>query len=275
MTGGVYCGMEMKSGLTDLHGYLQYFYGVLPGGSKHIVIYDTLIEKSTPDEIEAVLAHELGHWAHSDPAKLLGLSQVQIAVTMVLFSLFIHNASLFRAFGFEQTGAVGSSVQQAKATMNRFLPSLVWASPPSALRSLFSARQVPVTVHATYLPLVVGLDLFQLVLHPLGSLVKFGVNAAVRRMEYAADTFAARQPRAPGAGPATTKADTTDGAAPSQSAEPYHTLLGKALIKLHVQNLSTMHHDALYSAYHYSHPTLAERLDALDHLAASANAKGK
>ena len=28
--------------------------------SKHIVIFDTLLEKSTPDEIEAVLAHELG-----------------------------------------------------------------------------------------------------------------------------------------------------------------------------------------------------------------------
>lgn len=38
----------------------SYFYG-LPW-SKHIVIYDTLIEKSTTSEIEAVLGHELGHW---------------------------------------------------------------------------------------------------------------------------------------------------------------------------------------------------------------------
>lgn len=45
--------------------------------------------------------------------------------------------------------------------------------------------------------------------------------------------------------------------------EDYATLLGRALVKLHVQNLSTMHHDPLYSAYHYSHPTLAERLQAL------------
>lgn len=37
-----------------------YFYG-LPW-SKHIVIYDTLMEKSTPAEVEAVLGHELGHW---------------------------------------------------------------------------------------------------------------------------------------------------------------------------------------------------------------------
>jgi Zn-dependent protease with chaperone function len=39
---------------------IRYFYG-LPW-SKHIVIYDTLIEQSTPSEVEAVLGHELGHW---------------------------------------------------------------------------------------------------------------------------------------------------------------------------------------------------------------------
>lgn len=38
----------------------SYFYG-LPW-SKHIVIYDTLIEQSTASEVEAVLGHELGHW---------------------------------------------------------------------------------------------------------------------------------------------------------------------------------------------------------------------
>lgn len=37
-----------------------YFFG-LPW-SKHIVIFDTLIKESTSDEVEAVLAHELGHW---------------------------------------------------------------------------------------------------------------------------------------------------------------------------------------------------------------------
>lgn len=30
-----------------------------------------------------------------------------------------------------------------------------------------------------------------------------------------------------------------------------------------------MHHDPLYSAYHYSHPTLTERLVALNRLADS------
>jgi hypothetical protein len=43
----------------------SYFYG-LPW-SKHIVIYDTLIEQSTPSEVEAVLGHELGHWYFCKP----------------------------------------------------------------------------------------------------------------------------------------------------------------------------------------------------------------
>lgn len=40
--------------------------------------------------------------------------------------------------------------------------------------------------------------------------------------------------------------------------------LGDALIKLHVNNLSSPHSDKLYSAYHHSHPTLPERLRAMD-----------
>lgn len=40
--------------------------------------------------------------------------------------------------------------------------------------------------------------------------------------------------------------------------------LGRALITLHVKNLSTVWVDWLYSAYHHSHPTLTERLKALE-----------
>lgn len=51
-----------------------YFYG-LPW-KKHIVIYDTLIEKSETQEVVAVLGHELGHWSLSHTTKLLGIAQV-------------------------------------------------------------------------------------------------------------------------------------------------------------------------------------------------------
>ena len=51
-----------------------YFYG-LPW-SKHIVIYDTLMQKSSTEEVVAVLAHELGHWSLSHTTKLFGIAQV-------------------------------------------------------------------------------------------------------------------------------------------------------------------------------------------------------
>lgn len=51
-----------------------YFFG-LPW-KKHIVIYDTLIEKSKPEEVVSVLAHELGHWKLGHTTRLFGISQV-------------------------------------------------------------------------------------------------------------------------------------------------------------------------------------------------------
>lgn len=43
----------------------------------------------------------------------------------------------------------------------------------------------------------------------------------------------------------------------------YKTQLAKSLIKLQIQNLSTMDADSLYASYHFSHPILSERLGAL------------
>ena len=43
----------------------------------------------------------------------------------------------------------------------------------------------------------------------------------------------------------------------------YSTELAKSLIKLQIQNLSTMNADWMYSSYHFSHPILPERLGAL------------
>ncbi|CAO1636099.1 unnamed protein product [Sympodiomycopsis kandeliae] len=219
-----------------------YFFGVLPWANKHIVIFDTLIGKSTCSEIEAVLAHELGHWKHSDPLKLLVLAQLQIALTFSVFAGFIGNVSLFRSFGFNVS---------------------------------------------SYLPIIIGLELFQLVLSPTDAVLQFLMNSCVRSMEYSADEFAAGLSRPKFTDQHMTELEseaiTTEKSEMSnddkitleklQINEKYTTLLSKALIKLHIQNLSTMHHDALYSAYHHSHPTLAERLVALQKLEARGEKK--
>lgn len=43
----------------------------------------------------------------------------------------------------------------------------------------------------------------------------------------------------------------------------YAAELASSLIKLQIQNLSSMDADWMYSAYHYSHPILTERLKAV------------
>ncbi len=54
------------------------------GPTRRVILFDTLIGRFTPDEIECVLAHELGHHVHGDV--LRGLL-VQGALTLVTFRL--------------------------------------------------------------------------------------------------------------------------------------------------------------------------------------------
>jgi len=75
-----------------------YMYG-LPW-SKHIVIFDTLIEQSKSSEVEAVIAHELGHWYYNHPMKLLFISQFNIFFILTAFSVFQHSPPLLKSFGF-------------------------------------------------------------------------------------------------------------------------------------------------------------------------------
>jgi STE24 endopeptidase len=52
------------------------------GNTRRIILADTLLERYSPDEIEAVLAHELGHHVHKHILKSIA---VQAAVTLVGF----------------------------------------------------------------------------------------------------------------------------------------------------------------------------------------------
>jgi STE24 endopeptidase len=79
-----------------------YFTGLPWIGKKKIVIYDTLLEKSTEKEVEAVLAHELGHWQKNHTSRLLFISQAHLFYIFALFSVFINNKSLYADFGFHK-----------------------------------------------------------------------------------------------------------------------------------------------------------------------------
>jgi len=166
-----------------------YFFG-LPW-KKHIVIYDTLIEKSENEEVVAVLAHELGHWSLGHTTKLFGISQAHFFYIFALFSVFVNNNSLYSDFGF-----------------------------------------------TTQHPIIVGFLLFSDILGPLDNVIKLLMNILSRRFEFEADAFA--------------------------NGLGYNTELARSLIKLQIQNLSTMDADWMFASYHFSHPILSERLKALN-----------
>jgi STE24 endopeptidase len=59
------------------------------GRTRSIILTDTLLQKYTADEIEVVLAHELGHHIHKDIPKLIALQ-----AAMILLGLYIANLVL-------------------------------------------------------------------------------------------------------------------------------------------------------------------------------------
>jgi STE24 endopeptidase len=60
----------MDGSARSSHGN-AYFTGF--GSSKRVVFFDTLLDRLNPDEIEAVLAHELGHFKHHHVIKRIAM----------------------------------------------------------------------------------------------------------------------------------------------------------------------------------------------------------
>jgi len=77
-----------------------YFTGL--GKKKRIVLYDTLINDLSVNEIVAVLAHEIGHYKLKHTLSSMFLSIIQTGVIFYILSLFIGNPDLSKALGASQ-----------------------------------------------------------------------------------------------------------------------------------------------------------------------------
>jgi len=60
------------------------------GSTRSIVLGDTLLDRFTPDEIETVFAHELGHYVHRDIPKLVLVQSALTLVGLCAVSLFLR-----------------------------------------------------------------------------------------------------------------------------------------------------------------------------------------
>ncbi len=187
------CGFETR-GIFVMDGSRRsghsnaYFTGM--GKMKRIVLFDTLVDALTEEELEGVLAHEIGHYKLKHIPKQLLLSVLTLTGALFAASLAMKWEALFQAFGFYDPG------------YHSLLIIILFCSSPLAF--FFS---------------------------PLG-------NSRSRKYEYQADAYACR---ATGNGEA----------------------LSRALLALSRDNLSNLTPHRAYSFFHYSHPALSERLDAI------------
>lgn len=68
------------------------------GRNKRIVLFDTLVDQHTVDELVAVLAHEMGHYKKKHIVKSILIGIVQTGLIFFLVSFFISHQGLFEAF---------------------------------------------------------------------------------------------------------------------------------------------------------------------------------
>lgn len=176
--------MDASKRSTKANAYFTGF-----GAKKRIVLFDTLINDLSTDEIVAVLAHEIGHYKHKHTLQGMIVSVFYTGAMLFLLSLFLNNSAVALALGGQ-------------------LPSF----------------------H-------LGLIAFGLLFTPISLILGILSSTLSRKNEYQADAYAANF----GLGDA----------------------LVSGLKKLSVKSLSNLNPDPLYVFFYYSHPTLLQRMEAL------------
>lgn len=161
------------------------------GKMKTIVLYDTLLEQMTEDEIIAVFAHEMGHNKHKDTLKMFGMNIVNISLMVFLAWALVSFPEIYGFFGF--------------AGVNYGFAFILMGS-----------------VGMSFLSPFVGLF----------------INGLARKFEYAADRFAAEN--------------------------GYGDALVSGLKKLHKNSFSNLNPHPVIVKILYSHPTLSERIAAIE-----------
>jgi STE24 endopeptidase len=81
---------------TALNAYVSGF-----GGSRRIVLYDTLVERATPEEVALVVAHELGHAERQDVLVGTLLGALGVATAVCALALLLSWRPVLRRSGAE------------------------------------------------------------------------------------------------------------------------------------------------------------------------------
>lgn len=101
------------------------------------------------------------------------------------------------------------------------------------------------------MPIMIGFLLFSDALAPMDAIIKLLMNILSRHFEFEAGMSRSHM---------MINTNRPDAFAKRLG---YSDKLAQSLLKLQIQNLSTMDADWIYASYHYSHPILSERLGAI------------
>ncbi|HEX2567281.1 MAG TPA: M48 family metallopeptidase [Burkholderiales bacterium] len=86
----------MDGSKRSAHGN-AFFAGV--GASKRIVLFDTLVDRLSPGEVEAVLAHELGHYKLHHIKKSLAFSSAFTLASLFVLGLLVEQPWFYEGLG--------------------------------------------------------------------------------------------------------------------------------------------------------------------------------
>ncbi|KAA0258639.1 M48 family metallopeptidase [Deferribacter autotrophicus] len=94
--------MDASKRSTHSNAYFSGF-----GKKKRVVLFDTLIDKLSVDELLAVLAHELGHFKMKHILKNLFISFIMILISFLLTYFVINKDFIYLWFGFDKSIFIG------------------------------------------------------------------------------------------------------------------------------------------------------------------------
>ena len=101
-TGFINAGIQVMDGSRRSKHSNAFFTGL--GKGRKIALFDTLIEQLDDDELEAVLAHEIGHFKLRHVPKMIARSFAMTLVGLYLLNLLAQQPAFVEAFGFTADG---------------------------------------------------------------------------------------------------------------------------------------------------------------------------